>query len=119
MCQSTKSFRIRTSTTPLLLTLYNLHLEGSPASAANKEVTAPLESALTKNGAVTHLESKLSKQEGARVGVMVNETLLFQPHCPSSLFPSLYSFRQRARPGGFETAECTSQLRCAKPCTQF
>jgi Flp pilus assembly protein TadD len=47
-----------------LLTLYNLHLEGSPASAANKEVTAPLESALTKNGAVTRLESALPNKRG-------------------------------------------------------
>jgi tetratricopeptide (TPR) repeat protein len=60
-----KSFNIPTSKTPLSETLYNLHLEGSPPSAANKEVTTP--SALTKNGVVTPRESAVSKKrEGER-----------------------------------------------------
>jgi tetratricopeptide (TPR) repeat protein len=59
-----ESLRIHASTTPVSQTLYNLHLEGSPASVGNKKVTTPVESAFTKNTAVTPLESTLTKLKG-------------------------------------------------------
>src|SRR5260370_23876906 len=62
--RSYKPFRIRTSTPPLSQTLYNLQLQGSPAIPVNKGVTSQLEPALTKNEAVTPLESALPKKWG-------------------------------------------------------
>src|SRR6266568_4560847 len=59
-----KSFRIRTSKTPLPQLLYNPHLQAPLGSAGNKGLITPLESALTKNSPVSHLESALTKTWG-------------------------------------------------------
>ena len=59
-----KSFTIRTSMTPLPQLLYNPHLQAPLASAGNKGLITPLESALTRNSPVTSLESALTKTPG-------------------------------------------------------
>ncbi len=61
---SAKSFRIRTSMTPLPQPLYNPHLQAPLGSAGNKGLITPLESALTKNSPVTPVESALTKRGG-------------------------------------------------------
>ena len=59
-----EALRFRISKTSLSQTLYNLHLDASPGSVANKQVITPLESVLTKNKPVTHLESAVTKNRG-------------------------------------------------------
>ncbi len=61
-----KSFRIRTSKTPLPQLLYNPHLQTPLGSAGNKGLITPLESALTRNSPVSLLESALTKNIGGR-----------------------------------------------------
>src|SRR2546425_1538889 len=61
---SRNSFTIRTSETPLPQLLYNPHLQTRLGSAGNKGLITPLESALTKNSPVSHLESALTKRWG-------------------------------------------------------
>ncbi len=59
-----KSFTIRTSMTPLPQLLYNPHLQAPLGSAGNKGLITPLESALTRNSPVSHLESALTERWG-------------------------------------------------------
>ena len=63
----TNSFTIRTSKTPLPQPLYNPHLQAPLGSAGNKGLITPLESALTKNSPVSHLESALAERWGVGV----------------------------------------------------
>src|SRR6266516_726716 len=75
---SSKSFTIRTSETPLPHPLYNPHLQTPLGSAGNKGLITPLESALTENSPVSHLESALAERWGVGGSVLTSHR---SPQC--------------------------------------
>jgi len=124
-----KSFRIRTSTTPLPQVLYNPHLNhplGSAdskalaaaawrpqvlsfphlheplGSAGNKGLITSLKSALTKNSPVTSLKSALTKNRGEGVPSLKPKAFI-APRSISLSAPYLFTFLRRV-PNGRRTA---------------